>query len=160
MVVLIAFPSEVRLLMSYFMRFIVTDGAPPSLEAITEALSKVDAAFSIVQDSADDTSGDLYYDDDLFAELEINARGDPLCDEDIEDFVDELHKNDDPKRQIALTVLEQATGMVVAHILREGHENPAVLNHLWDWLFATRAGLLQVDEEGFFDHEGRVVSML
>ena len=146
--------------MSYFMRFILTDGAPPSLESVAEALSKVDAEFTIVKDSADTVSGDLYYDDDLCAEIEINQRGDPLCDEDIEDFVEELNKHDDPKRQIALEVLEQATGMIVVHVLRAGHENPAVLNHLWDWLFATRAGLHQVDEEGFFDHEGRVISML
>lgn len=146
--------------MSYFMRFVLTDGVPPSINSIAEALNAVDAAFSIAQTTADTASGDLYHGDDLFAEIEINERGDPLCDEDIEDFVEELNKHDDPKRVIALNALERATGMVVLHVLRAGHENPTVLNHLWEWLFATRTGLLQVDEEGFFDHEQRIVALL
>jgi hypothetical protein len=146
--------------MSYFMRFMLTDGAPPSLQTIAEALKSVDQAFDIVQDSVDSNAGDLYYGDDLYAEIEINQRGDPLCDEDIEDFIEELNKHDDPKRMIALDVLNRATGMVVVHVLRAGHENPALLDALWNWLFTTREGLLQIDEEGFFDQEQRIVSLL
>jgi hypothetical protein len=147
-------------LMSYFMRFMLTDGAPPTLEDVATALKAVDSAYSLVQDIADSMSGDLYHGDDLYAEIEINLRGDPLCDEDIEDFVEEMNKHDDPNREIALDVLQRATGMVVLHVLRAGHENHLALNQLWDWLFATRAGLLQVDEEGFFDHNQRIVSLL
>ena len=146
--------------MSYFMRFILTDGTPPTLEIIAEALRAVDTSFTVTQFSDDSESGDLYYGDDLYAEIEINLRGDPLCDEDIEDFVEELNKHDDPKSEIALNVLQRATGMVVLHVLRAGHENHLALNQLWDWLFATRAGLLQVDEEGFFDHDQQIVSLL
>jgi hypothetical protein len=146
--------------MSYFMRFMLTDGKPPTLVELASALKAADGAFSLVQDSADSEAGDLYCGDELYAEIEINQRGDPLCDEDIEDFVEELTKHDDPKRLIALDVLERATGMVVLHMLRAGHENPMVLNALWDWLFAAHAGLLQVDEEGFFDHDQRIVSLL
>lgn len=146
--------------MSYYMRYFMTDGAPPSLASIETALKHQDSAFAVVVDGTDDTAGDLYHRDDLYAEIEINQRGDPLCDEDIEDFEEELNKQDDPNRSIALDVLKQATGMVVLHVLRAGHEDPARLNVLWDWLFQTRAGLLQIDEEGFFNVEGRVVSLL
>lgn len=146
--------------MSYYMRFILTDGTPPSLDAISDALSKIDSAFTMVQTSGEDEAGDLYYEDELCAEIEINQRGDPLCDEDIEDFVEELHKHDDPKREIVLEYLDRATGMVVAHVLRAGHEDPSILNKLWEWLFSTRKGVLQVDEEGFFDRDQRIVSLL
>jgi hypothetical protein len=146
--------------MSYYMRYFLTDGAPPSLLAIEAALQQQSAEFSIMVDATDDAVGDLYYGDDLYGEIEINQRGDPLCDEDIEDFEDELRKQDDPNRSTALEVLKKASGMVVVHVLRAGHDNPAHLNLLWDWLFQTRAGLLQVDEEGFFDAHGRVVSLL
>lgn len=146
--------------MSYYMRFILTDGAPPPLDAMNTALKALDAAFDIPRDSSDPEVGELYHGDELLGEIETNQRGDPLCDEDLEDFREELDKQDDPNRQIALDVLKRATGMVVMHILRAGHENPGMVNRLWDWLFTTRAGLLQVDEEGFFDGERRIVSML
>ena len=146
--------------MSYYMRFVLTDGAPPALAEIEAALQAADAAFSILRDSASDEGGDLYYDADLYGEIEVNQRGDQLCDEDLEEFSEELNKHDDPNRMIVLNVLEQAAGMVVLHVLRAGHENPANLNLLWDWLFATRQGLLQVDEEGFFDHDRRIVTLL
>ena len=146
--------------MSYYMRYILTDGAPPSLADIQAALKAYETEFSLAVDATDEASGDFYHGDDLYGEIEINQRGDPLCDEDIEDFEEELAKQDDPNRQRVLDVLAKATGMVVLHVLRDGHENPERLNLLWDWLFQTRAGLLQVDEEGFFNREGRVVSML
>jgi hypothetical protein len=146
--------------MSYYMRYILTDGAPPSLAAIEAALREREAGFSVLRDTTDETVGDLYHGDDLYGELEINQRGEPLCDEDIEDFEDELNKQDDPNREIVLEALKQATGMVVLHVLRAGHDNPARLNLLWDWLFQTRAGLLQVDEEGFFSAQGRIVALL
>jgi hypothetical protein len=147
-------------IVSYLMRFILTEGVPPSLDSIDGALKAIDMAFAITRDAADGAAGDLHYSDEIYGEIEINQRGDPLCDEDIEDFKEELNKQDDPNRVIALDALARATGMIVLRVLRAGHENPAILNHLWDWLFATRAGLLQVDEEGFFDHERLVVSIL
>lgn len=146
--------------MSYFMRFVLTDAAPPSLAEIEAALQAIDPDFLIVQDSSDEESADLMYGDDLFGEIEVNLRGDPLCDEDLEDLADELHKQDDPNREVALQALEQATGLIVVHILRAGHDNFSTLNLLWEWLFTTRQGLLQVDEEGFFDREKRIVSLL
>lgn len=146
--------------MSYYMRYILTGGEPPSLAMIESALKQQDSAFSITVDATDEMAGDLYYGDDLYGEIDINRRGDPLCDEDIEDFEEELRKQDDPNRTTVLDVLANATGMVALHVLRAGHDNPARLNLLWDWLFQTRAGLLQVDEEGFFNAQGRVVSLL
>jgi hypothetical protein len=146
--------------MSYYMRYILTDGAPPSLAMIEAALRERDSEFSLVVDVLEDTTADLYHGDELYGELEINQRGDPLCDEDLEDFEEELHKQDDPNREIVLDALAKATGMVVLHVLRDGHENPARLNLLWDWLFEIRAGLLQVDEEGFFNAQGRIVALL
>lgn len=146
--------------MSYYMRFMLTDGTPPSLPEIEAALKAADAEFTVLRDSVDDDVGDLYHGEALYAEIELNHRGDPLCDEDIDDFVEELGKQDDPNREIALDVLNRATGMVVVHVLRAGHENADALNILWDWLFATRQGLLQVDEEGFFNQQTRIVALL
>jgi hypothetical protein len=146
--------------MSYHMRFILTDGAPPSLEALEATFKAADPSFFIERDAADVSCGDLYHGDEVYAEIEINLRGDPVCDEDIEEFQEELEKHDDPNRLLVLDVLARATGMVVLRILLAGHENQQHLNVLWDWLFESRSGLLQVDSEGFFDREKRVVSLL
>jgi hypothetical protein len=146
--------------MGYYMRFLFADGAPPSLDEIEAAMKAVDPDISIERDLADADGGELYHNEELLGVIEVNSRGDPLCDEDIEEFIEELGKHDDPNRMVVLDVLERATGMVVVQVLFGGHENPQYLDMLWDWLFNTRVGLLQVDEEGFFDGDERVISLL
>jgi hypothetical protein len=146
--------------MSYFMRFIVTEQSPPSLDDIQAVLQAFDSAYFVVMDDADPTIGDLYYGDEVYAELEINLPGDPLCDEDIADLAEEVLKQDDPNRDVVLEMLDQAIGILVIHVLRAAHEDYARLAVLIEWLFDMFAGMLQVDEEGFFNSEGKVITLL
>jgi hypothetical protein len=114
----------------------------------------------IIMDDAEPSIGDLYYGGDVYAELEVNLPGDPLCDEDIADLAEEVMKQDDQNRDFVLNVLDQAMGIVVIHVLRAGHEDYPHLGVLIQYLFENYGGLLQVDEEGFFNSDGRVIALL
>jgi len=143
------------------MRFFLADGPPPPLDDLGQVIRSNDATGLIARDAAEPARGDLYYGDVLYAELEINRPGDEIFDEDCADLLDELAKQDDPRADVASAALRSATGAVVIRVYEPGHDDYPRLNVLIDWLFAHRAGLLQVDEEGFFDRDGqRIVALL
>ncbi|HYO89795.1 MAG TPA: hypothetical protein VER79_14190 [Candidatus Limnocylindrales bacterium] len=147
--------------MSYFMRFFLTDGPPPSVDAIAAALGQRDSAVLLTHDGAEDARADLYFADKLYAEIEVNSLGDEVFDEDRDELLDELAKQDDPRAAEAAEHLRETTGAVVLCVYEPGHEDYPRLNLLIDWLFETRAGTLQVDEEGLFDRYGRrIVALL
>jgi hypothetical protein len=146
--------------MSYLMRFILTDGDPPSLNELEVVICLRHPEAVIVRETADGDSGDLLVGDVPYAVIERSLRHDPLCQEDLDELREELLKQDDENRAVALDVIDRATGMIVVQVLRAGHEDPEPLAALWDWLFAKRQGLLQVDLEGFFDRDQRVVALL
>ncbi len=143
------------------MRFFLVDGPPPALEEVAEALTTRDASSLLTRDAAEPGRGDLYFGDVLYAEIEVNSVGDDVFDEDCEDLLDELGKQDDPGGDEARNALLSATSAVVLRVFEPGHDDFARLNLLVEWLFETRTGVLQVDEEGFFDHTGhRIVALL
>jgi hypothetical protein len=147
--------------MSYFIRFLLADGPPPALDDISLALQTLDDAALLARDAAEPGRADLYFGDTLYAEIELNEPGDDLFEEDRDELLDELGKQDAPGVADAAAALRAATGAVVLRVYEPGHDDPARLNALIDWLFETRTGVLQVDEEGFFDRAGRrIVALL
>ena len=143
------------------MRFFLTDGPPPSLDDLAAVVTAADATGLIARDAAEPARGDLYFDGELYAEIEVNAPGDEIFEEDRLDLLDELAKQDDPKAAEAVDALRWATGAVVLRVYEPGHDDWPRLNLIVDWLFETRAGVLQVDEEGFFGRDGqRIVALL
>jgi hypothetical protein len=146
--------------MSYFMRFILLESAPPTLREIQTVLQFADSSVQIVEDNAEPNIGDLYFGEAVYAELEINVPGDPICDDDLADFEEELSKQDDPNAQRVLDALHDVTGLVAIRVLEAGDDDYPRINWLVDWLFANYRGMLQVDDEGFFDANGRIVSLL
>lgn len=143
------------------MRFFLADGPPPLLDDLANVVRSADAAGLIARDAAEPARGDLYYGDVLYAELEVNRPGDEIFEEDCADLLDELNKQDDPRAELAATALRSSTGAVVMRVYEPGHDDYPRLNVLIDWLFAHRAGVLQVDEEGFFDRDRkRIVALL
>lgn len=146
--------------MSNFLRYIMTDGEPPALAEIDQGLSEINRAYSIDADRVEPTFGDLYFEDRLLAEIELNVPDDDVFEDDVDDIIEELQKQDDPGREIPLQVMEKATGMVVINLKREGYDNYALVRPMLDWLFDHRKGLLQVDLDGFYDRDQRIIALL
>lgn len=142
------------------MRFFLTGGPPPSLGDLAAAVTAADPSGLVARDAAEPARGDLYFGGVLYAELEANGPGDEIFEEDRLDLLDELAKQDDPNAAEAVEVVRWSTGAVVLRVYEPGHDDWPRLNLIVDWLFATRTGLLQVDEEGFFDHDGRKIVAL
>jgi hypothetical protein len=143
------------------MRYFVAGVEMPPLAGLDAAFRQIDAGYALLADPIDEGAGELYHGEDLLAELEINRPGDDLFDGDLEDLREELDKQDDPAAGQVSAWLEHASGMLVVHVLRGGHEQyDTRIAPLLDYLFAAYNGVLQVDTEGFFSREGRIVSLL
>lgn len=150
--------------MSYYMRFIVadtsTDAAPLHLDAVDALLKAVDPAFAVRIDPMLPDAGDLFYGDEAYAIIEINRPGDEIFEDELDELREAVSVHDSPRKAAVLVTLDAATHMIALEITEAGDENLASLEPFWDALFARYAGLLQVDEEGFFNRDGRVIALI
>ena len=142
------------------MRYFLADGPPPALAELQAALSAAESSGLLTTDPSEPERGDLYFSDVLYAEIEVNTPGDEIFDEDRDELLDELGKQDDPKAREAAQALANATGAVVFRVYEPGHDDWPRLSVLVNWLLDTRDGVLQVDEEGIFDRSGRKIVAL
>ena len=141
--------------MGYYMRYFDTSKERLTIDTIDEALKKEDPAYRLVAPaSAKVPQADMYRGDGLFAEIEINEPGDGLFEEEIQEFLESLEEAEGENRKRVEKVLKEAKRIISVRVLhqdRETEETLAGIDPLWQWLFLTRAGLLQADGEGYYD---------
>ena len=53
----------------------------------------------------------------------------------------------------------EATGMIAFQISEEGHDHYGRIDPFWDWLFVHYAGLLQIDDEGYYNQDDQVLEV-
>ena len=139
--------------MSYYMRYIVSDGRDVDLATLDAALQGTSTRYSLESTSSDgQPSADLRFGNDVYAELEINSQSSEEFDEDIEELRDDVGTATGEARDFVLGVLAGARAIVAVRVLmgeRPIDETLDVLDPLWRWLFGNRDGLLQADAEGY-----------
>ncbi|MCC6613835.1 MAG: hypothetical protein IT320_10185 [Anaerolineae bacterium] len=139
--------------MSYFIRYILVRDET-TLATVEAALHLIDSNFNIQVDQSEVETGDLYYKSDVLGEITVNRPGDGIFEEEIGELRKQLDSLTHPDKPLVQTALDVARSMVALHVLEAGNDNPDLLEQLWDWLFDQYPGLLQVDEEGYYDTEG------
>lgn len=148
--------------MAYYMRYITSNLDPIQFDALGAYLYGIDQEYRYFVDDFDEQSAELIYKGERIATLEINARGDQLFDEDIEDLIELLTFITDSRTEEIINQLKSAQAMLVAAVYWPGDDPEPVfslLDPLWDWLFANRPGLLQADNEGFYDVDHLILEM-
>lgn len=146
--------------MGYYMRYITMTSVVITLQDIEKALKAIHSVYQVVPDQVNDLAGDLLWEETLLGEIEINRPSDGIFEEDIGDLKDLIQHSPDPNRQRVLDVLNKATTIVAIRALWKGHDADSVLTKidpLWDWLFITHSGLLQADNDGFYDRAGLIL---
>lgn len=145
--------------MGYYLRFISPDRSKITLSAIEEGLKSVDNKYAIqVQTEAKVEGGDLLWDKKVYAEIELNRKGEGgLLEEEIDELRAAIEDEEDEVPERLTATLDSAQTIVAVQVLFEGRqsdETVARFDPLWDWLFKNSTGLLQIDEEGFYDENG------
>ena len=149
--------------MGYYMRFVLTEDSHLDLPTIESALQAHDSQYHLqIEEGAKTPSADLYFGNDLYAELEINRPGDGTFDEELEELLEFLEDAGDGARQRVEESLSGAKAIIAVRVLwqdRDTEETLDKIDPLWVWLFETREGLLQADGEGYYDRTGLVLSV-
>ena len=145
--------------MGHYLRYITTDSRPITLATLTHALQQMDAAYTVYLSDIDVNSGDLYHMEWLLGVLEINSQGEEIFEEDIADLKELVEFSNNVS---VLETLNQAKAIIAVEAIWQGNNSEATLRKLdalWDWLFANYDGLLQVDNEGFYDQDNLIFEL-
>jgi hypothetical protein len=140
--------------MSYYIRFLLTDKKPISLATIDTGLKQKDAAYSIERDDESDDEGELTVNGDIYGQIEINRSGDEVFDDDINFLKESASEAEGERKLEVLQVLDEANAMIVVRVLwqgREPEETVEKISLLWDWLFENYKGLVQAENEGYYN---------
>jgi hypothetical protein len=145
--------------MGYLMRYIITDEREITLSSIETALQQVDPTYAITNVEVNDL-GDLMFDGERLAIIEINRPGDDMFEDDLAELADVVGKDVAPAESKVHETLSSAKTLVVLEVFWLGEDAEPVLSKidpLWDWLFANYAGIAQADSEGFYDASGMIL---
>jgi hypothetical protein len=129
----------------YYIRFLLEDGRPLSLQEVMAGLRTVDPAFALSSD------GHLTRDGELLAQLEVSLPGNGLLEDEIEEFREEAAEAGGTEVAARLGSVTAILAARVLHQDRDSEETLGLLAPLWDWLTEHRRGLVQADGEGFYD---------
>lgn len=143
--------------MGDFIRFILTGAHDLTLERVERGLKEIDPAFSIFVNNAAPNNGDLVYGSEIYGEIEVNLPDDLVFGEDIIDLRDQLAEMDEDTVPAVREALDKASGMIAFGLSEAGHDHYRQIDPFWDWLFDHYAGLLQIDEEGYYTREGQLL---
>ena len=142
--------------MSYYIRYISTDATETTPPTLQEALTERDPQYSIA------ASGEFKHGEEVYGVVEINRPGDGLFEEEIEELK-EFVKDVRGKRKLdVLKTLDDARAIVAVQVLfgdRPAEVTLQKLDPLWEWLISHRRGLLQADDEGYYDKTGRILKV-
>jgi hypothetical protein len=139
--------------MSYYMRFIATDGKPIALAELEAGLKTVDPGYSL-------SEGILRFEGEIFGEVDLNLPGDGLFETEIEnlrEFLDEVEDGDRSRVEKTLRNAKAIVAVTPIHGAREEEATSEAIDPLWDWLFDHHTGLLQIDLEGYYDAQGELI---
>ncbi|MCB9457637.1 MAG: hypothetical protein H6671_16750 [Anaerolineaceae bacterium] len=145
--------------MGYYLRFITTSQQAITVPVIAAALQALDPAYTLAGDQVDGIA-DLLHGETFCGVLEINRPGDDIFEDDLREFRDMVGTGETEAERRVLAVLANAQAMVAVEAIWLGTDSASVLGRLdplWDWLFAHYPGLLQADNEGFYDADDLIL---
>ncbi len=149
--------------MGFYMRFFVTDTEPVTLGVLDSALRQVDSEYALTDRVSDRGEfGLLRYADEPFGEVDINAPGDGVFEEEIAEFLEFIEDTSGAGKARVQEALNNSRATVAIKVLffeRETEETLKRIDPVWNWLFANREGILQVDREGFYDQDALILQL-
>jgi hypothetical protein len=137
------------------MRYFLTGPNIPAAATIEAALKAVHPAYALDASS-------LTFNGERYADIEMTTAVDQLFQEEIDEFRVEVVQGRGRHRKTILDTLNSTSAIIVAQVLPQGRtieEALAKLEPLWEWLFVQYPGLLQADDEGFYNQSGLLLAL-
>jgi len=140
--------------MGYWMRFFDNHKKPLKLANLRAGLRRVDRKFDIEM-------GELTYNGEAFAQVEISEPGDGTFDDELANFRTAVAAKRGAKSASKAKVLTTLDEVKRTIAVRVGDHDDALdlLDTVWDWLFDHRSGLLHAEGEGFYEGETLILAL-
>ena len=145
--------------MGYYMRYIVADERPVSLNDVRKSLAKAGDTYEV---DGDETEATIRYRGQPVGHLTLNVPGDDLFDEERDELVEFAEDGDGRGKQRVIDTLRAAKGIVAVQVLAgdgDTERTLAAIDPIWRWLHENRRGLLQADGEGYYDGDGLILEL-
>lgn len=137
--------------MGYYMRYVVTDDGPVSLELLETALKQASSQFAIQRSKEE--LGELRFGNDVYAIVQVNRSVDPIFSSELDELVEEVEEAGNGDKDTVLKALKTAKAIIAVQVLwgnRQTEETLSKLDPLWNWLISNRKGIVQADGEGYY----------
>jgi len=141
-----------------FIRFLASD-CTLTLKEVEALFKALDESFSFIIDPSAPTHCEVFFGSEVLAAIEINRAEEDIFEEDIEALIEDVTALDEPRKAAVLSGLRSARWMLAMELFSEGHTAYDRIDQVWDMLFERCGGLLQIDDEGFYDIDGEVLSL-
>jgi len=141
------------------MRFIVADDRPVTLADVRTALRDAKAHYDVDGDEAEAT---VSFNGHRVGHLTLNVPGDGLFDAERDELVEFAEAGNGPGKGRVVEMLRTARSIVAVQVLfRDGNTERTLraLDPLWHWLQANRLGLLQADDEGYYEGQKLILAL-
>jgi hypothetical protein len=155
--------------MAYFMRFLITGDYSPSVENMRQTLVSRDASYELIsRQPVPYETLVLTHAGEEYAEIDFNRPGDDLFADELDDLLEELDETvfdteeDSRVRDVVAEQVRETRLILSAEILFGDNfleDGIRLIDPLWDWLFEQTDGLLKIDNEGYYDADGLLLSI-
>ena len=145
--------------MGYYLRYIVSDERPISLQDIRTAFAETGSGYEV---EGEETEATIAYQGRPIGHLTLNVPGDGLFDSERDELVEFAQDGDESTRARVISTLLAARSIVAVQVLfGDGDTDQTLdgLGPLWTWLQANRRGLVQADGEGYYDGQDLILAL-
>lgn len=142
--------------MTLRMRFLITDPGAINLADLAKSLRATNRRYLA---EFDDSAGTITLGSDEIASIAIFTPGDRTFDDQLAELEDLASEGTGAGEARVADTLATVQAIFSAELpgkasRRDGSRE--ALEPVWEWLFGSRTGLLQVDSEGYYDEEGLI----
>ena len=132
------------------MRYIVADERPVTIDELRSAFKAAGPGYRL---EAFEAEMIVHHGDHVLAHVTLNSPGDGLFDDERAELLEEAEEARGKHKALVLETLRAARQIVAVQVLHGTGESDStleLLDPLWDWLVKQRAGMVQADEEGYW----------
>lgn len=141
--------------MSYHLRFLITDAGTLDVDALRDSLRAINRKYRL---DLEEGAGELRLGTEVIGELRLTTPDDDSFEDELamlEEAASEGTGKGEARVADALATVNQILAVAVPGKVH-GREALESLDPLWEFLFSSREGLLQADNEGYYDEDGLI----
>lgn len=146
--------------MTYCMRYLGSEDKEINLGIIEAALKSFDTRYQV--EIVDGEQGRLFLGKQQYADLTIHRRGNASAEAETQKLLPHVEAQAGEVAELVASLLKYAPFILVMDMVWEDRgpdETLEKLDPLIDWLLEQVPGLLQADDEGYYDAEGIVLEL-